>query len=199
MGGDGGALGRRSGDGETGVGGDGGALGRRSGDGETGVGGDGGALGGGQETERLGWEGLVGPWGGGQETERLEWEGLVVHLFPPLHPLFFFPSLFSSSPSPPLPSLSFTSFFPFLSSPLSYPSSLPPLSLSLQTRTHYLELLCRIVTNTDYKEHRHRRQDISTCLNRIAQEENPESERDHEVIKKLWVTFPGIFEEVTDL
>ena len=68
-----------------------------------------------------------------------------------------------------------------------------------ETRTHYLELLCRIVTNTDYKEHRHRCQDISSCLNRIAQEENPESERDHEVIKKLWVAFPGIFEEVTDL
>ena len=123
-----------------------------------------------------------------------------------LSPPFSFPFpllFFLSFSTPPLPPPSFT-FFSFLSSPLSYPSSSsssspPAPSLSLQTRTHYLELLCRIVTNTDYKEHRHRCQDISSCLNRIAQEENPESERDHEVIKKLWVTFPGIFEEVTDL
>ena len=110
---------------------------------------------------------------------------------------FPFPLLFFLPFSPP-PS-SFTFFFPFLTTFLSILLLLLPLSLFLQTRTHYQELLCRIVINTDYKEHRHRCQDISSCLNRIAQEENPESERDHEVIKKLWVTFPGIFEEVTDL
>ena len=91
-----------------------------------------------------------------------------------------------------------------LSCPLSpscllFPLPFPPLTSFPQTRTHYLELLYRIVNSTDYRDHKHRQKDISTCLNRIAQEETPESERDHEVIRKLWVTFPGIFEEVTDL
>ena len=68
-----------------------------------------------------------------------------------------------------------------------------------QTRSHYLELLYRIVCNTEYKEHNHRQKDLTACLSRIAQEENVESLRDHEIIKKLWIAFPGIFEEVTDL
>jgi len=109
------------------------------------------------------------------------------------------------SPCPlPLSSLLSPSLFPVLFlllvfSFLSPPLPFPPLTSFPQTRTHYLELLYRIVNSTDYRDHKHRQKDISTCLNRIAQEETPESERDHEVIRKLWFTFPGIFEEVTDL
>ncbi len=69
----------------------------------------------------------------------------------------------------------------------------------LQTRTHYLELLYRIVGSTDYSDHRHRQTDLVTCLNRIAAEEGAESDADKEVIKKIWRAYPNVFDEITDL
>lgn len=129
--------------------------------------------------------------GGGKEMEEGEGSRLLVWNV-------FREVLSPFSPCPP------HSLFPLSPLPLSRPLSpscllFPPLTSFPQTRTHYLELLYRIVNSTDYRDHKHHQKDISTCLNRIAQEETPESERDHEVIRKLWVTFPGIFEEVTDL
>lgn len=71
----------------------------------------------------------------------------------------------------------------------------------MQTRTHYLELLYRIVGSTDYKEHLHRQKDLMVCLNRIANEEEQEEQgqADKELVKKIWMTYPQVFEEVTDL
>ncbi len=68
-----------------------------------------------------------------------------------------------------------------------------------QTRVHYLELLFRMVATTNYPDHKHRQHDIITSLNRIAQEENSEGTADYELVKKIWKTYPGIFEEITDL
>ena len=68
-----------------------------------------------------------------------------------------------------------------------------------QTRVHYLELLFRIVTTTDYAEHKHRQHEIIASLNRIAKEENAEGTPDYELVKKIWRTYPEIFEEITDL
>lgn len=70
---------------------------------------------------------------------------------------------------------------------------------SPQLRVHCLELLFRIVATTNYSEHKHRQHVIVTSLNRIAQEENAVGTPDYELVKKIWKTYPGIFEEVTDL
>jgi len=64
---------------------------------------------------------------------------------------------------------------------------------------HFLELLFRIVSTTNYSEHKHRQHEILTSLNRIAKEENSEGTADRELVRKIWKTFPGIFEEITDL
>ena len=71
--------------------------------------------------------------------------------------------------------------------------------ISLQIRTHYLELLYRIASSTDYRSHNHRQKEITVVLNRIAQEEGEESQRDHDVIKKIWIDHSGCFDEITDL
>ena len=71
--------------------------------------------------------------------------------------------------------------------------------ISLQIRTHYLELLYRIVSSTDYRSHNHRQKEITAVLNRIAQEVGEESQRDHDVIKKIWINHSGCFDEITDL
>ena len=68
-----------------------------------------------------------------------------------------------------------------------------------QSRTHYLELLYRIVGSTNYKDHRHRQRDLIICLNRIAGEEEPEGHTDRELTKKIWMTYPEVFEEISDL
>ena len=68
-----------------------------------------------------------------------------------------------------------------------------------QTRTHYLELLYRIVGSTDYTDHKHRQHDIITSLNRISREEGHDSQADKEMINKIWSTYPSLFEKITDL
>jgi hypothetical protein len=68
-----------------------------------------------------------------------------------------------------------------------------------QIRTHYLELLYRIVSSTDYRSHYHRQKEITVVLNRIAQEEGEEGWRDRDVIKKIWIDHSGCFDEITDL
>jgi hypothetical protein len=70
---------------------------------------------------------------------------------------------------------------------------------SLQTRTHYLELLHRIVASTDYRDHLHRQRDLVACLNRIMNEEDSDGQADRELVKKLWMSYPQVFEEITDL
>ena len=68
-----------------------------------------------------------------------------------------------------------------------------------QVRTHNLELLHRIVGSTPYSEHKHRQSALTACLNRIAHEEGSEGTKDLELVKKIWSSYPGLFEEVTDL
>ena len=69
----------------------------------------------------------------------------------------------------------------------------------VQSRTHYLELLYCIVGSTDYSEHKHRQTDLMNCLNRISTEEGEEGVADKELVKKIWVAYPAIFDEITDL
>ena len=69
----------------------------------------------------------------------------------------------------------------------------------VQSRTHYLELLYRIVGSTDYSEHKHHQTDLMNCLNRISTEEGEEGVADKELVKKIWVAYPAIFDEITDL
>ena len=73
------------------------------------------------------------------------------------------------------------------------------LLLNDQIRTHYLELLYRIVSSTDYQSHNHRQREITVVLNRIAQEVGEESREDLDVIKRVWVDYAGCFDEITDL
>jgi hypothetical protein len=68
-----------------------------------------------------------------------------------------------------------------------------------QVRTHNLELLHRIVGSTPYLEHKHRQSALTACLNRIAHEEGSEGTKDLDLVKKIWSSYPGLFEEVTDL
>ena len=53
--------------------------------------------------------------------------------------------------------------------------------------------------STDYKSHSHRQKELTVVLNRISQEEGGESQRDRDLVKKIWVNHPGCFDEVTDL
>ena len=52
---------------------------------------------------------------------------------------------------------------------------------------------------TSYIDHKHRQHELITCLNRIAQEEDAEGTPDYELVRKIWKTYPGVFEEITDL
>lgn len=72
-------------------------------------------------------------------------------------------------------------------------------TISPQIRSHYLELLYRIVNTTDYQSHNHRQKEITAVLNRIMQEEGGESREDHDIIKKLWLEHSGCFDEITDV
>ncbi|XP_003384974.1 PREDICTED: NCK-interacting protein with SH3 domain-like [Amphimedon queenslandica] len=63
-----------------------------------------------------------------------------------------------------------------------------------KSRSHYIELLQRLITNTQYTDHHHRRSDLTSCLKRILREEGEESIPDQGAIKKLLETFPGLFD-----
>ena len=85
----------------------------------------------------------------------------------------------------------------FTSSPL--PPHTPSSHTHVQVRTHNLELLRRIVGSTPYSEHKHRQSALTACLNRIAHEEGSEGTKDLDLVKEIWSSYPGLFEEVTDL
>ena len=53
--------------------------------------------------------------------------------------------------------------------------------------------------STDYRDHLHRHRDLVACLNRVGNEEEAESQEDRELVKKIWTTYPQVFEEITDL
>ena len=61
-------------------------------------------------------------------------------------------------------------------------------------RTEYLSLFHLIVENSDYGDHQHRRSELETCFNRIAQEEGTESEMDIHIVRQIWKDFPQYFE-----
>ena len=41
--------------------------------------------------------------------------------------------------------------------------------------------------------------DLMNCLNRISTEEGEEGVADKELVKKIWVAYPAIFDEIMDL
>lgn len=65
--------------------------------------------------------------------------------------------------------------------------------LLIKLRTHYLELLHRLLGSTNYTDHRHRQGEILSCLQRIMGEEGKESQPDQEAVKRLWDTYPDVF------
>ena len=79
------------------------------------------------------------------------------------------------------------------------PPHTPSSHTHVQVRTHNLELLRRIVGSTPYSEHKHRQSALTACLNRIAHEEGSEGTKDLDLVKEIWSSYPGLFEEVTDL
>eukprot|EP00731_Ephydatia_muelleri_P002648 Em0001g2648a len=66
-----------------------------------------------------------------------------------------------------------------------------------KTRTHYLELLYRVFSTTEYTEHNRRQRELTICLSRIAREDLEESERDRELVARIHTAFPLLFEEST--
>jgi hypothetical protein len=66
-----------------------------------------------------------------------------------------------------------------------------------KNRSHYIELLQRLLGSTDYSDHNHRRDDITTCLSRILKEEEEESREDQASIRQLLQTYPGVFNVIS--
>lgn len=74
---------------------------------------------------------------------------------------------------------------------------LSDLEAGSKTRTHYLELLYRVLCTTEYTEHNRRQRELTICLSRIAREDLEESEGDREVVARIRTKFPMLFEEST--
>lgn len=55
------------------------------------------------------------------------------------------------------------------------------------------------MASTDYRDHLHRLRDLVACLNRVTNEQEMESQADREMVKKIWMAYPQVFEEITDL
>ncbi|KAL5517361.1 hypothetical protein EMCRGX_G002898 [Ephydatia muelleri] len=66
-----------------------------------------------------------------------------------------------------------------------------------KTRTHYLELLYRVLSTTEYTEHNRRQRELTICLSRIAREDLEESKSDRELVARIHTAFPLLFEEST--
>lgn len=62
-----------------------------------------------------------------------------------------------------------------------------------QLRRTYLELCRRIVRNTDYAEHSHRKPDLMKVFTRIFCEEGECSLRDQQLVREIANEFPQIF------
>lgn len=60
-------------------------------------------------------------------------------------------------------------------------------------RRWYLELCRRILRNTDYAEHTHRKQDLMKIFTRIFCEETECSAKDQQLVREIANEFPQIF------
>lgn len=67
------------------------------------------------------------------------------------------------------------------------------LSAGDENRRKYLELCRRILRNTDYAEHTHRKQDLMKIFTRIFCEEAEESVSDQKLVREIANEFPQIF------
>lgn len=70
---------------------------------------------------------------------------------------------------------------------------LSDLSAGEPIRRHYLELCRRIIRNTNYSEHMHRRQDLLKIFTRIFCEDTDISSGDQQVCREIANEFPHIF------
>lgn len=70
---------------------------------------------------------------------------------------------------------------------------LSDLSTGDENRRKYLELCRRILRNTDYAEHTHRKQDLMKIFTRIFCEEAEESVSDQRLVREIANEFPQIF------
>lgn len=70
---------------------------------------------------------------------------------------------------------------------------LSDLSAGDGNRRKYLELCRRILRNTDYAEHTHRKQDLMKIFTRIFCEETEESVSDQKLVREIANEFPQIF------
>ena len=72
-----------------------------------------------------------------------------------------------------------------------------PLYIYIQLRSHYLELLRRLLGSTNYSEHKHRQEDLTSCLKRIVNEHEPESQPDQEAVRAIWQAYPGVLDDTS--
>ncbi|EDO30013.1 predicted protein [Nematostella vectensis] len=70
---------------------------------------------------------------------------------------------------------------------------LTDLSPGEKVRTEYLALLELMLTNSDYGSHQHMCSDLRACLQRIRDEEAPESQQDKTIVKNILDKFPQYF------
>lgn len=63
----------------------------------------------------------------------------------------------------------------------------------VQRRRSYLELCRRILRNTNYIEHTHRKQDLMKIFTRIFCEETECSIKDQQLVRQIANEFPKIF------
>jgi len=52
-------------------------------------------------------------------------------------------------------------------------------------RTEYISLLHQILMNSNYSEHKHQANELLVCLERIAQEEDKDSEQDRLIVQEI--------------
>lgn len=64
---------------------------------------------------------------------------------------------------------------------------------SIQLRRCYLELCRRILRNTNYTEHQHRKQDFMKIFTRIFCEETECSASDQQLVREIANEFPQLF------
>lgn len=62
-----------------------------------------------------------------------------------------------------------------------------------QIRKWYLELCRKILRNTNYPEHQHRKQDLMKIFTRIFCEETECSASDQQIVREIANEFPQIF------
>jgi len=65
--------------------------------------------------------------------------------------------------------------------------------IRFQTRPCYLELCRRILRNTNYQEHQHRKHDLMKIFTRIFCEETECSASDQQLVREIANEFPQLF------